>query len=381
MGLAFPGWEKPGVMGATAAERLASRYGALEARRAIVLGTTTESLLAARAMQRAGVTVAALVEQEPAPRGPAALVTEIGAPVLTRHMITGAEGGADGVTGASLVKLDPAGHRVAGSGVVIDCDTIVLGVGAIPVIELLDAIGCRSAFMPERGGYVPVLDATQTTSVAGVYAVGDCAGVWMAKSLDRAIAEAEGARAAAHVVAQLTGTAVPKESFEMPEPVGEAAFSDYVLGWVRGAVVDATGAPYVCQCEEVTARDILEVRPPRYLGWDRPPRNDVSLASLLGDGPPNPDQVKRLTRAGMGVCQGRRCRDQVAALLALGGGVKLGGVPMATHRAPVRPIPLGLAGTLPESAAMAEHWHVWFGIPGHVDSYWDIKPARDGESA
>ena len=55
----------------------------------------------------------------------------------------------------------------------------------------------------------------------------------------------------------------------------------------------------------------------------------ASLAALLGDGPPNPDQIKRLTRAGMGACQGRRCREQVAALLALGGGVPLSAIPLA----------------------------------------------------
>ena len=47
MGLAFPGWELPGVIGAMAAVRLADRYGALEARRAVVLGTTAEALQAA----------------------------------------------------------------------------------------------------------------------------------------------------------------------------------------------------------------------------------------------------------------------------------------------------------------------------------------------
>ena len=63
MGLAFPGWQRPGVMGATAAERLAARYGVLDARRAVVLGTTAEALLAALAMRAAGVEIAAVVEQ------------------------------------------------------------------------------------------------------------------------------------------------------------------------------------------------------------------------------------------------------------------------------------------------------------------------------
>ena len=370
MGLAFPGWHLPGVMGATAAERLA-RLGALDARRAVVLGTSAEALLAAIAMRRAGLDVAAIVEQAAAPIGPAALLDQLaGVPVLTRHVIAVAQGEADGVTGAALARLDDDGRRVAGDPVTIECDTVVLGVGAVPVIELLDAVGCRSAFSPAHGGHVPETNGAQMTSVPGVYAVGDCAGVWAAKSMDRAVAEMEGRRAAAHAAQAASGEAEAPAEPEAPS----TDLSAYRLAWVRGAVVEAAPGPeaHVCQCEEVTAREILEVRPPRYLGWPHPLRNSTDLTALLGQGPPNADQVKRLTRAGMGLCQGRRCREQVAALLALGAGVDLGKVPLATFRAPVRPIPLGLAA-LPDSPDMAEHWEVWFGIPGQFTGSWELE--------
>ncbi len=429
MGLAFPGWERPGVMGATAAERLATRYGALDARRAVVLGTGAEALLAALAMHRAGIAVAAIVEQAAVPIGPVPLLNQIrksGIEILTRHVIAAAEGGADGVTAARLAPLDDAGCRQGERR--IECDTIVLGIGAVPVIELLDAAGCRSAWFPERGGHAPIVDAAQMTSVRGIYSVGDCAGVWAEKSGDRAIAEAEGRRASkAAVEAAREQTArdpAPPENAAKPSaikpsvtealvsevfatepsviksptteaPVTEALITEisaaepravehsagaspaYRLDWVRAAVVEAVlppgqAEPHVCQCEEVTARDILEVRPPRYLQWDRPRRNSTDLTALLGEGAPNPDQVKRLTRAGMGLCQGRRCREQVAALLALGAGTALSEVPLATFRAPVRPMPLSLAGSVPEGEEMARNWHVWFGIEGQVTPYWEI---------
>ncbi len=382
MGLAFPGWERPGVMGATAAERLATRYGALDARRAVVLGTGAEALLAALAMHRAGIAVVAIVEQADAPIGPAPLLDQVrqsGIEILTRHVIAAAEGGADGVTAARLAPLDDAGRRQGEKR--IECDTIVLGIGAVPVIELLDAVGCRSAWVPARGGHAPIVDAAQMTSVPGIYSVGDCAGVWAEKSEDRAIAEAEGRRAAraaraavTAVTGQIAGAAALPENAAEPSAGASPA---YRLDWVRAAVVEAVlppgqAEPHVCQCEEVTARDILEVRPPRYLQWDRPRRNSMDLTALLGEGAPSPDQVKRLTRAGMGLCQGRRCREQVAALLALGAGTGLSEVPLATFRAPVRPMPLSLAGSVPESEEMARNWHVWFGIEGQVTPYWEI---------
>lgn len=381
MGLAFPGWERPGVMGATAAERLATRYGALDARRAVVLGTGAEALLAALAMHRAGIAVAAIVEQAAAPVGPVQLldqVHECGIPILTRHVIAAAEGEAEGVTAARLAPLDDDGRRQSETR--IECDTIVLGIGAVPVIELLDAAGCRSAWSPARGGHAPIADAAQMTSVSGIYCAGDCAGVWAEKSMDRTVAEGEGRCAAKSAKRQIDGDPALEEAID--EPATAEPFN-YRLDWVRAAVVEAVllpgqAEPHVCQCEEVTARDILEVHPPRYLQWDRPRRNSTDLTALLGEGAPNPDQVKRLTRAGMGLCQGRRCREQVAALLALGAGTGLSDVPLATFRAPVRPMPLALAGSVPESEEMARHWHVWFGIEGQVKPYWEINA---GEAA
>ena len=138
------------------------------------------------------------------------------------------------------------------------------------------------------------------------------------------------------------------------------------------ATIEARTEPYVCQCEEVTAREIMEVRPPRYLNAPADRRNARTLASLLGNGAPNPDQVKRLTRAGMGLCQGRRCREQVAALLALAEGVPLAEIPPATHRAPVRPMPLRLLAPATEDAGVAEHWDVWFGMKSQYQHFWNL---------
>ncbi|HYZ63407.1 MAG TPA: (2Fe-2S)-binding protein, partial [Acetobacteraceae bacterium] len=159
------------------------------------------------------------------------------------------------------------------------------------------------------------------------------------------------------------------------EPDGPDGLAAYRMAWVQALVIEGGDEPYVCRCEEVTAREILEVRPPRYLGASGRPRNDTSLRALLGEGPPNPDLVKRLTRAGMGLCQGRRCREQVACLLALGSGEKLSAIPLATHRAPVRPLPLRLAGALEESAEMRAGWDVWFGMYSQYVPYWEVAPS------
>lgn len=195
------------------------------------------------------------------------------------------------------------------------CDTVILAIGAIPATELLDAAGA-----------VP----GETIAL-----IGDCAAV----------------------------TRPP---------------AAYVQAWSAALGRHAPTATIVCQCEEVTRADLLGVQPPRYL--DRPARMaERSLSSLLDDGPAHPDQIKRLTRAGMGHCQGRRCRDQVACLLAEQQGVALERVPMASLRAPVRPVPLGVLADWRESAAMTAGWDVWFGIPTQWTPYAIIGTPEEAE--
>jgi thioredoxin reductase len=371
MGLAFPGWELPGVLGITAAQCLLERLDALDVRRAVVLGTSAEALEAVRSLRAKRIEVAALVEVASTPIGPSALLEAIvDIPLLCGHTVRRVEGGVDGVEAVVIAPLGPDGIPLHGEEQRIACGAVLLGVGTVPVIELLDALGCRMAYQPERSGHVPVLHGAQRTSVSGVYAVGDCAGIWPAKTLDRESARVEGRRAAVDVAASLGFvTAHPPEPTKPAVP--DHDLDAYRLDWVRAAVIEAAGEPYVCQCEEVTAREILELRPPRYLAWPEDRRNTRTLRQLLGEAPPNPDQVKRLTRAGMGVCQGRRCREQVAALLALGAGAKLRDIPLASHRAPVRPVPLSVAADRNEPAEMTEHWDTWFGMPPQYVPHWD----------
>lgn len=387
MGLAFPGWELPGVLGVTAAQHLLERFAALDVRRAVVLGTSAETLAAARSLRTAGIEVAALIEASETAIGPAALLRELaGIPLLCRHTVRRAEGGPDGVEAVAIAPIGPDGALLQGRDQRVACDALLLGVGAVPVIELLDALGCHIAYAPERGGHVPLIDGAGRTSVPFVYAIGDCAGVWPAKTLDPETARTEGRLAATDIAASLgiIAVTVPATEPPIPQPPGHD-IDAYRLEWVRATVVDASGEPFVCQCEEVTAREILELRPPRYLAWPDDRRNTRTLRQMLGEAPPNPDLVKRLTRAGMGVCQGRRCREQVAALLALGAGVGLGDIPLASHRAPVRPIPLSVARETNESAEMTGQWDTWFGMPSQYVPYWDAprhytvagRPAHD----
>jgi hypothetical protein len=328
--IGFPGWQKAGVMGARAAGVLLGRYRALAARRMVILGAGPLGLETAALALEAGVEVAAVVNVASGVAGGGALrqrLERAGVRFHPGHVVREACGARDEVEG---VVLAPVG---GGAALEIACDTVCLAIGQVPVVELPAVLGCRLGFRADRGGWVPEADAAGATSVPGVSVAGDCAGV-----------------------------------------------ADDVAGWrawlCASLDADGGGEAYACLCEEVTRRELVGVQPPRYLG----PRADAmrarSLDTLRRDGPIDPDQVKRLTRAGMGPCQARRCREQVALLLAGSAGAGAAELPVPSYRPPVRPLPLSALWPHDEPEAVREHWVSWFGIPTQFAPHWDGRVAE-----
>src|SRR5207245_2890117 len=234
-----------------------------------------------------------------------------------------------------------------------------------------------------------------------VFAAGDCTGVHDAMLADPEIARTQG-RLAGIAAAQSLGAATPVALPHEPGGQGEGAALDIPLphrgrgpqfelsgGTARRGLSRSEGAVHsywqtwlqsllhaggwevnICQCEEVTRRELVDVKPPRYLKWESPQMEARSLDTMLRDGPVNQDQIKRLTRAGMGPCQSRRCREQVGLLLARAADTTLDRIPLPTFRPPIRPLPLNVLWPADEPAAMREEWVSWFGIPTQFSPHW-----------
>lgn len=77
----------------------------------------------------------------------------------------------------------------------------------------------------------------------------------------------------------------------------------------------------ICRCEDVTLGEIRE---------------------LIKRGYTTVDEIKRITRAGMGPCQGRTCRDLIIREIARLTGKRVEEIPMPTFRPPIKPIKLGV---------------------------------------
>jgi thioredoxin reductase len=394
--LGFPGWERAGTLGAAGATALLTRYRALSARRLVVLGSGALGLHTAALALEHGVEVMGVVEVGPHVRGDAEAARALaahGVPFFTSHTVRAARGGTGEIESLVLAALDGAGAPVPGSEREIACDAVCLAVGLTPSVELLHLVGARLRFAGALGGWIPEVDASMRTSVPTVFAAGDCAGFHDGMLADPDIARAQGrvaGLAAAEsldairggtTAARSPGTPGAREAAPLARPLAADGVHAHWQTWLASLVAAGGWEVNVCQCEEVTRRELVETKPPRYLVWDSPQMRARSVATLAGDGPINQDQIKRLTRAGMGPCQGRRCREQVGLLLAQAAGTSIDRIPLPTFRPPVRPLPLNVLWPADEPAAMREDWVGWFGIPTQFSPHWEAGMAIDEPTA
>ncbi|MFC7892215.1 NAD(P)/FAD-dependent oxidoreductase [Streptomyces sp. NPDC057381] len=312
--LPFPGWDLPGVLTVGGLQALL-KGGAVVAGSRVALGGTGPFLLpVAAALAARGAEVAAVCEaadprawlRSPGPllRNPAkwaegarygATLARHRVPVRPRTAIVAAEG-ADRVSRVRIASLAPDGSPRPGTERRVEVDTVGVGWGFAPQLDLLLPLGCDLTDSGD-GNAVVAVDAGQRTTVPGLYAAGEVCGVGGAR-----LSLAEGRLAAESVLAD--GGAAPVLGRKRLAAVratvnGQRAFARAMgrahpipRAWSRWLTDDTV----VCRCEEVTAG---AVRAARADGEARDHR-----------------QVKQLTRAGMGWCQGRICGPAVHCLVA-----------------------------------------------------------------
>ena len=386
--LGFAGWERAGTLGAGGAAALITRYRALAARRLVVVGSGALGLHTAALALDHDIDVAGVVEVESRVRGDEAVaktLAERGVPFFTGQTIRAARGRVGEIDSVVLAAVDADGRSIAGREREIACDAVCLAVGLVPSVELLHLVGARLRFDRALGGWAPEVDAWMRTSVATVFAAGDCAGFHEAMLGAPEIAREQGRLAGLGAAESLGALGRGEAQQRRGTPVPVVAASRDIFGywhtWLASLIEAGGWNVNICQCEEVTRRELVQTRPPRYLGWDSPQMKARDLTTLLRDGPLNQDQIKRLTRAGMGPCQSRRCREQVGLLLAHAAGTSIEQIPLPTFRPPVRPLPLNVLWPADEPSAMREDWVSWFGIPTQFSPHWEPGMVLDEPTA
>ncbi len=328
-GLPLPGWTLPGVMTVGAAQTLWRSYRATPGKRVLVAGNGPLNLQVAVELAQAGCEVLAVAEAAPMRDFGAAIAMMLADPALSlrglgylaalrRHRIALR-------SGAQLVRVEQEGEglratlRDARGEQGYDVDAVLMGYGFLPANEVLRALGAAADYDARRGHLVMRRDGDAMTSLDGVHAIGDCAGLGGAPA-----AREEGVIAAIAAARRLGRTIAPDLAQDEAEArkrlTGHRRFQDALWRFFaaeRPGLSLADDATLICRCEEVTKGEI---------------------AAVLADGDPAIGEVKRRTRCGMGRCQGRYCAPVLAEWLAEAQGRGLDDRAFFAPRAPVKPI-------------------------------------------
>ena len=164
----------PGVMFASAAQRLIYRYAVRPMRRALVLTANADGYAAALDLAANGVEIAAVVDlniQKNASPA-AAEAARRGIAVMQGYAVNEARGGYEGVDFALVCPVLQDGRADASRAQRIDCDGIVVSVGYAPAAALLYQAGAQMRYDEALAQFVP------EKLPEGVFAAGRVNGVF-----------------------------------------------------------------------------------------------------------------------------------------------------------------------------------------------------------
>lgn len=336
----FPGWTLPGVMTAGGGQRFAKLAGRAPGSRVVVAGTGIFLWAVAASVTKAGGQVVALVEAQRNRVGMLRLLAQfperwaeaarLMAPVLRArtplvfgHVVSAAEGEAR-VRAVSLAPSTGRSDRASENAEWrLEADTLLVGHGFRPQIDITALLRCQHAYDERRGGWHCVADPeTGRTSVERVFAAGEVTGVAGARP---ALLRGRLAGLAACEQIGLAPAHLADRRRTLSRGLARAqAFADG-LNSLFAPHPDLTSLvqadTIVCRCEEVTWGEIV---------------------SALDDGADSIYGVKLWTRAGMGRCQGRVCGDAIARLAGQVLNADLPKLGFTQPRLPLRPVPLNL---------------------------------------
>lgn len=332
----FRGWTLPGVIGLAGATILMKTQKTTPPDPIVVAGVGPLLIAVAARAIRSGARVAAIVDSAASLdwiRRTPALLTQPGLtgegmrwiltilghriPYYPSHTIAEAAGQGR-VERVTIAPVDRSGRIIAHqTSREIETATLSVGNGLIPGSDIPKLLGAKHRFDHLQGGWVPIITAEGLTSIPGLYAVGDGAGIKgaLCSQLDGALAGLAALKAAGM-------QADPEFEHELQkrrkraEPFSRAIRS--LLAQRPGQIDNIENDTTVCRCEDVTR---------------------AQIEAAMDAGAHDLNELKHFTRCGMGPCQGRMCGETVAALCARRYGPR-SDLNYWTPRPPLRPVPL-----------------------------------------
>ena len=336
--LMFQSNDLPGIMLATAAQRLIRLYGIRPGENAVVATGNDHGYQATLDLMDAGVKIAAVVdtraEYSPGLEAAGALQSR-GVLLLASHAIIRAEGKKK-VRGVSIARLK--GGEPTGEARRIDCDLICMSGGFQPASGLLQQAGCSLGYDDELG------EAVARELPPGVHAAGDVTGI---HGLATSLLQGRLAGLVSALALQPDSSQRQSELEDLRRRVAEAesrarANASTEMPFAASA---AGKKEFLCVCEDVTFKDV---------------------ADAIDEGFEDIQILKRYSTATMGPCQGKMCLKALVGVCARRTGMSISDTGITTARPPLHPVPLAaLAGPshLPIKRTPMDRIHRELGAP------------------
>ncbi|MFN0302399.1 MAG: 2Fe-2S iron-sulfur cluster-binding protein [Burkholderiales bacterium] len=296
----------PGVMLASAAQRLIYRFAVKPCERAVILAANTDGYQASLDLVAQGVLVRAIVDLRPAgePSELAARVAKQGIDVRLGCGVYEALGARDRLRGVVIAPINANGTLDANRRSVVACDGLLMSVGWAPAAQLLFQAGTRSRYDDAIHQFVP------DVLPDGIFACGRVNGVhgYAERLADGERAGREAARFLGYPAA--VSDPVPRDAFARSHPYPIFAHPK--------------GKNFVDFDEDLQLRDFFDAAQE---GFD------------------NIELLKRFTTVGMGPSQGKHSNMNAIRILARIRGLPIERIGTTTARPFYHPVPIAhLAG-------------------------------------
>ncbi len=342
--MVFRNNDLPGVLPASAVQRLMRLYAVRPGRRAVVVTANAEGYDVVLDMQAAGISIEAIVDLGSSPANLLHLERQRaeGVSVYQGYTVTEAVAGKGmrNITAVIVNELLPSGE-VAENGITLECDLLVSSVGYAPLGQLACHAGGQLEYDDAINSFVVKMDrhgASMAGSVRHRYA------------LDAVIADgrAAGAKAAGEI-----GLDVEALENAAPDPGFEGVNHPYPI------FPHPQGKDFVDFDEDQTVAD---------------------LRNAVDDGFEHPELAKRYSTVGMGPSQGRLSSLNALRIVQEHNGHTVAGASTTTQRPPFKPLSFGvLAGRAFEAERLTpmHNWHAEHGALFMPAGLWQ-RPAHYG---
>ena len=330
--VAFPGWTKVGVVTAGGAQALTKGQRVMPGRRALVVGSGPLLLPVAVSLAKAGTQVLGVAEglrrADLVRVGRSVAVRWRRWPEVTRYLVELARYRIPVLSGVVVEralgeeKVEGAVLRKQRSGQELhfEVDVLCVGYGFSVATELAQLGGCEMVWETTLRQFVPVVDAMQQSTTAGLFLAGEVCGLGGVRAAELE-GDMAGLGAAMYLhgansvmmrrAARETGARLRNERQFARRLLAPFVNSLDVLPRLKDDTI-------VCRCENVPYS---------------------AVTSAIGRGARSLNELKTSTRCGMGWCQGRVCGVVLRDLLRRCDGVGFDSASSFTVRPPVRPIP------------------------------------------